>query len=169
MATAMVENNEPVAEEGERKTRVKLHPENVYYFPPTALLDDIQANKIVREDETQVDMYRSYTILKSLGEGKEPEKCGYAFGKTENEALGRFVEAKGYSAEVTFDRPRGAPKGPRVDQNVVNSMKKVWEMKNGAGRPVVLEFCCESKQYTNFFEFTAQELEVIKNYSATEE
>lgn len=163
MATAeLIERTEPTAEES-TKTRSKLSAENVFVFPPSATPEDLQSNKIEREDGSQVDMYRCYTVYKHA-EGKEPEIVGYAFGKMDNEALGRFVEAKGYSAEVTFDKPRGAPKGPRVDANLVNSMKKIWA-GSASGRSIVLQMVQENKQYKSFFEFNAEELKAIDAFT----
>jgi len=171
MATAeLVESNEQVAAP-ESGSRLRLHPDNMYFFEKTDL-DGAKANRIEKTDGSQAEGFRLYQLLKGQEKNdngdvtKAGELCGYVYGKNPAEALYRFAEAKNYDVELVEPGQRGAKGGPRVNAEMLAMLTKMWQ-KNM--RAMVVEAVCESKQYAPHFEFTPDELKTINEYVAEDE
>lgn len=134
-ATAEVEEKE---ETQTKRTRIALSEENQYWFPAETNEDEIKGNVILKEDGSQADQFRPYTV-----KSKDDKIVGYAFAKVELEALGRFAESKEYSTELTYPGQRGKKAGPvEVEPLQLKAITKLFQLGE---RDMVLEFLQEPR------------------------
>lgn len=145
MTTATVEK--PAASDnGSAKKRVGLAEDNTFFFSDADTADNFV---IKREDGSQAPGFRAYTIQNKNGDVK-----GYVQARNDLEALGRYANEQGFTCEITNPKPRGrGPSVPKIDENTLNMMKKLWGMPGGVG--MVQEFCNAEPQYRACFDWPA--------------
>lgn len=140
-----------------KKARVGLWEGNKYVYGT----DD--ASKAAAKDATiwnkdktaAVDGFRCYNL-----QNKENQVVAIVVGKNELDAFGRYLQAKGYTTELTFEDGRKGSRGPKIDPSTVNLLKKMWAKGN---QDMVLEYLKESPQYAMHFELNQAQLDEIRS------